>query len=188
MCSTVLWTINHAAYTPGFRDWTRGRLGVEPRVSPLRIDAPELVGRTAVAFTLPLNMCDCGSAVGYGEGKLRSDVPGPEDYAAWLRELPGHARFTSRVCVVRTWNPEGTVRPGNTERFVVSELMPPASSYLQGSPLGHRVSRHDGFVQGLPARQIPDGYGGAAAGRTSSRSIFGFLGQAPRRRARRRPW
>lgn len=122
MCSTVLWTINHAAYMPGFRDWTRGRLGVEPRVSPLRIDAPELVGRTAVAFTLPLNMCDCGSAVGYGEGKLRSDVPGPEDYAAWLRELPGHARFTSRVCVVRTWNPEGTVRPGNTERIGVSEL------------------------------------------------------------------
>ena len=122
MCSTVLWTINHAAYTPGLRDWTRERLGVEPQASALRIDAPELIGKTAVAFTLTLNMCDCGSAVGCGGRKLRSDVPGPEDYAAWLRELPAHSRFASRVCVVRTWNPEGTVRPGSTERIGVSEL------------------------------------------------------------------
>lgn len=122
MCSTVLWTINQAAYTPGFRDWTRERLGVEPDVSALRIEALGLIGKTAIAFTLTQNMCDCDSAVGYGEGNMRSDVPGPEDYAAWLRELPGHARFTSRVCVVRTWNPEGTVHPGNTQRVGVSQL------------------------------------------------------------------
>ncbi|MFJ6415202.1 hypothetical protein [Paeniglutamicibacter sp. NPDC091659] len=122
MCSTVLWAINHAAYTPGFREWTGERLGVEPQASALRIDAPELVNKTAVAFTLTLNMCDCDSAVGYGEGKLRSGVPGPEDYAAWLKELPGRTRFTSRVCVVRTWNPGETVRPRNAQRIVVSEL------------------------------------------------------------------
>ena len=127
MCSTVLWTINHAAYTPGFRDWTRERLGVEPQASALRIDAPELVGKTAVAFTLTLNMCDCDSAVGYGEGKMRPDVPGPEDYAAWLKELPGHARFTSRVCVVRSWNPEGTIRPGASKGSMLRGWMPRGS-------------------------------------------------------------
>lgn len=35
---------------------------------------------------------------------------------------PHHARFTSRVCVVCTWNPEGTIRPGAIERIDVAGL------------------------------------------------------------------
>ena len=52
MCSTVLWTINRAAFTPEFREWTLKRIGTEPQMSALRIEDNSLVSKTATAFTL----------------------------------------------------------------------------------------------------------------------------------------
>ncbi|RAX48338.1 hypothetical protein DQ353_15550 [Arthrobacter sp. AQ5-05] len=121
MCATVLWAVNQAGCTPRFREWTKSRLGVDPEPSRRHLEVPELVGKTARLFTLPLQVCDCSSAVGHGRGKPDPGGPGVGDHVDWLHGLPGHSRFTSRVAVVRTWNPEETIFPAGTTRVDSAE-------------------------------------------------------------------
>lgn len=123
MCSTVLWTINRSAYTPGFRAWTLECLGTEPQPSALQIQDP-LVAGSAMAFTVTLDQCDCRCAIGLGEDRLPAGAPPAGTYVDWLHGISARSTFVKRVCVVRAWNPENSVTPADSFRLDAGDLVP----------------------------------------------------------------
>ena len=107
MCATVVWAINHAAYTPAFERFTETQIGVAPQPTEHLIVSSR-VRRSAVSFTLTRNMCDCSSLIG-----SRSAAPSPSETDAaswldWLRLLPEHTPFLTRLALLRAWSPAET--------------------------------------------------------------------------------
>lgn len=122
MCSTNLWAVNAAAFTPEFERFTAEQVGVAPQVSALRIASGRVRG-SSVVFTLTRRMCDCDSLIGRGNGGYVDGEVSAEDWLAWLRELPTQVTHVSRLAVLRAWSPQDDgVAPQRAKGVAISEV------------------------------------------------------------------
>ncbi|MBO1902812.1 hypothetical protein J4H92_12735 [Leucobacter weissii] len=123
MCATVLWAVNAAAFTPGLRRFTLERIGREPEIAGHRI-ASEMLRPTSVVFTLTLNMCDCGHAIGSGRSRPAPREATAESWLAWMRGLPQAAPHLTRIAALRAWNPDDhrAVTPIGEQRASIDRL------------------------------------------------------------------
>lgn len=122
MCTTIVWAVNAAAFTPGFERFTAERLGIAPQPTELRI-ASDRVRASAVTFTITPNMCDCDSLIGGADGRLATGELTAQAWLGWLRELPDHARHLTRLALLRAWSPaQHAIVPAHTSGVRIGQV------------------------------------------------------------------
>lgn len=122
MCATVVWAIDHRAFTAQFQKHTRTALGVEPQATDYRI-ASKRTRLGATHFTLTRRVCDCDGLVGLRSRDLHDEETSAAAVLGWIQGLAGAVPGVTRLSFLRAWSPETlAVKPRRAAGIRVDEV------------------------------------------------------------------
>lgn len=121
MCWMNLWSVNSAAYTKDFIQFTTDTLGTAPEPIDVRIDSTRIRPTSAV-FTLTVNMCDCNAVIGSSDSEVCGEIT-LEAWLAWIHGMNAAIAYFSRLAVLHTWSADdSTVTPAHAKGIQIDQV------------------------------------------------------------------